>query len=178
MGPALSAQSRALAISEYSRFSALDMSRASEVKSLAGANFAICRKTFASRSMPDGLVDHLVFDAIRELGGRIIFEPRAGVTYSDGPEDHVRLSTRFHHGRIYGGLFAAQRSLASRLRLALLALAVPIVLVMRNLRHAGPQLLRSPATLWWIVLMQCAWGCGEVVGKLTGKVGGSFKAWA
>jgi hypothetical protein len=68
--------------------------------------------------------------------------------------------------------------LAARLLLALTALAAPVVLIVRNLRHAGPQLLFSPSTLLWIVLMQCAWGCGEVVGKLTGKVGSSFKGWA
>lgn len=168
---------KALAIAEYSRFAA-DKGRAFDVNALAGANFAVRRETFDSAALPNGLVDNLVFDAVRQVGGRIVFQPAAEVTYAAGPPEQARLSTRFHHGRIYGGLLAARQPLARRLLLALTALAAPAVLIARNVRHASPQLFRSPSTFWWIVLMQCAWGCGEVMGKLTGRVGASFKGWA
>ena len=169
---------RALAISEYSRHSGDRGRPMHEVDTLAGANFALRRDALAWHDLPKGLVDNFIFEAVRSAGGRIMFHPEASVTYSAGPPQQAQLSTRFHHGRIYGGLLTAQRPLASRILLASTAVAAPLVLLGRNLQDAGPQLLRSPATLGWTLLMHCAWGCGEIMGKLTGKVGASFKGWA
>ena len=168
---------KALAIGEYARFAAAHDVEATEIDALAGANFAVRRAAFARAPMPHGLVDNLVFDEARRSGGRVVFHRLARVAYVAGPPQQTRLSARFHHGRIYGGLVAAERPLAARLPLAVGALAAPAVLIGRNLRDAGPELLRSPPTLLWTVLMHCAWGCGEVVGKLTGRVGRSFEAW-
>jgi len=174
---ALPARRRALALSEYSRFSRSRTEASSHVRQISGANFALRRALFAGEFEQFGVVDNLILGVIHNAGGRAAFSNDACVTYVAAPAEHIRLTNRLQHGRIYGSMVAAGQPLIYRLVLAAAALLAPAVLIFRTLRHAGPQLFGSPLTLWWVVLMHCAWGCGEVIGKATGKAGASFGSW-
>lgn len=172
---ALPPRSRALGVCEYGAFGS-NGSHASDA--LSGANFALRRAVYAQAEGPDDFVDNRMFDALRRTGGATAFRSDARVTYAAAPAAQTRLSARYHHGRIYGGMFSAHRNMVGRGFAALVALGAPLALMSRTIRHSAPVLARSPQTLLWTILMHCAWGCGEVVGKLTGSTGASLETWA
>lgn len=176
----LPARFRALAVCEYARFQASRLPKASDhvpVGSLAGANFAVRKSAMADASSPADMIDNAMFENLRSRG-TVLMEHNAGVTYAAQDNHGARLSTRFHHGRIYGGGRAAGKSLPVRLALALRTLVVPALLTVRSFRDAPGWLWSFPSTVMWILLMHGAWSAGEFCGVITGKVGNSLKEWA
>lgn len=171
--PALPPRARALGVCEYAAFGD---GRAPSDK-LAGANFALRRTVGAGFDKPEDFIDNRLFDTVRRAG-KISFRPEARVTYAAAPPAQTRLSARYHHGRIYGGMFSARRSLGGRIASGLVAFGAPLALMARSFAHATPTLARSPQTLMWTMLMHCSWSCGEVVGKFTGDAGASLERWA
>ncbi len=181
---ALAPRQRALGIAEYARFQALVLARQAGgrtsqtiyVSSLAGANFAVRRSALAGVDAAPMMIDNAMFPRILATGG-IASVPAAYATYSGSDAHGARLSTRFHHGRIFGGGRSAGKSGTLRVLLALVALAVPALLFSRSCRDAPRWMWRSPATLAWVMLMHTAWGLGESFGAASGRVGGSLEKW-
>ena len=182
---ALPPQLRALGITEYARFQAATLARRTkgetdrpiQVSSLPGANFAVRRSALADVEAAAMMIDNALFPRILAAGG-IVSTPGAFATYCGHDISGARLSTRFHHGRIFGGGRSSGKPAALRLLLGLIALAVPVLLVSRSCRDAPRWLWRSPSTLAWIVLMHAAWGLGECLGAATGRVGASLEKWS
>lgn len=171
---------RALGICEYSRFQASRLPRGQHrvlVDFLPGANFAVRKSAMENASSPADMIDGAMFATLRTQGAVQITRD-AGVTYAGEDHHGARLSTRFHHGRIYGGGRTGGKGLPVRLALAIRTLAAPALLTMRSFRDAPGWLWRSPTTVMWILLMHGAWSAGEFCGVLTGRVGNSLKHWA
>lgn len=185
----LCAKDRALALCEYAAFGAnIYPARARRGASLTQGRVAVQRfpgSQFVLRSSavaalgawPEGLVDNELFDRFRAGGWRMVAEPAMRSTYAFGYRQGALLSTRYHHGRIYGGHFAARLAVTARVAAAIGTLLAPFLLTARTLRASSACVWASPATLWWIFSMHAAWSLGESVGKLTGDVGDSFARW-
>ena len=176
----LPARFKALGVCEYARFQCgrlTDPGKGLPAASLAGSNFAVRKSAMAGVSSPLDMIDNAMFARLRSHGDMLMV-CEAGVTYA-APDHHgAQLSTRFHHGRIYGGGRTSQQPLLPRLGLALRTILVPFVLTFRSFKDAPAWFWRSPATIMWVVLMHAAWSAGEFAGVLTGRVGASLKEWA
>jgi len=172
VGDGLPAQTRALILSEYGRYN--DRHPAGEVSALPGCNLAFRRDALLEAMRgSDGLVDLPVFKRLKESGGKLAWAPEMAVTFFHPYPDGARLKTRFDHGRIYAG---AQAGLSRRAVTAAKALLLPLVLTVRTLGQAGPQ-LGSMATLGWLVLQHGAWAAGEFAGALMGPSRKGFGQW-
>lgn len=186
----LSAKDRALALCEYAAFGAnvyppRPRSEATPtpgrvtVQRFPGSQFVLRSSTIAALgAWPDGLVDNQLFDRLQSDGWLMLAEPAMRSTYAFGYRRGALLSTRYHHGRIYGGQFGSRLAIAARVVAAIGTLLAPFLLTARTLRVAPAWVWASPATLWWIFSMHTAWSLGEGVGKLTGDVGDSLARWS
>ncbi|MDP3174724.1 MAG: hypothetical protein Q8M88_09855 [Phenylobacterium sp.] len=171
----LSPRLRALGLCEYGRFG--EVAERRSVGALPGANFALDLSAIDTTGWSDAdLVDNALFATLRSTG-RLVMEPAMGVEYRAAHADGAALSTRFHHGRIYGAGQTAGLGLAQRLIRAGVATLAPAVLSARTLAVAPPALRASPATLAWAAGMHLAWGVGEVLGKAAGDPGSSRGRW-
>lgn len=174
INPRLPSASRALALTEYGRFSA---TATGTVEALPGCNFAFRRKTLLAALPAEGLIDNEVFDRLAAAGKWLAWAPGMAVTYSAAHADGARLTTRFGHGRLYAGRRLAKAGLGAKLAGAAKALVLPAVLFARTLREAGAAELRSPATLAQAALQHGAWAAGEFAGALFGPPPGGTAAW-
>lgn len=171
----LPSASRALALTEYGRFGAMDAGTA--VQALPGCNFAFHRHALLAALSAEGLIDNEVFDRLTDAGRHLAWAPEMAVTYSASHQDGARLATRFGHGRLYAGRRLAHAGLAAKFSGAVKALALPPVLLARTLREAGAAELRSPATLAQAAMQHGAWAAGEFTGALFGPPPGGAAAW-
>jgi hypothetical protein len=161
----LPAQTRALILSEYGRFS--DRQGAGEVSALPGCNFAFRRDALLEAMRgADGLVDIAVFRRLEENHGTIVWSPAMAVTFARPFPEGARLKTRFDHGRITARLTASGP--LDRVITAAKALLLPAVLTARTLRQTDTAELRSIPTLGWLLLQHTAWAAGEFAGALMG----------
>lgn len=180
----LSAKDRALGLCEYAAFGAAVFPPPDAapnryaVKRFPGAHFALKRSAIGDpMQWPDGLIDNQLFHRLLTDGWLMAAEPAMRSTYAFGHGEGARLSTRYHHGRIYGGRFGAPLGTSARVFAAAATLLAPFLLSVRTLRRAPSWIWTSPATLSWIFAMHAAWSLGEGVGKLTGDVGDSLARW-
>jgi hypothetical protein len=171
----LPAASRALALTEYGRFGAMDTSDA--IKALPGCNFAFHRNELLAALSAEGLIDNEVFDQLAIAGKRLAWAPGMAVTYTAAHRDGARLTTRFAHGRLYAGRRLAHARLPGKLMGAAKALALPAVLLTRTLHEADAAELRSPATLAHVAMQHTAWAAGEFAGALFGSTPGGTTVW-
>ncbi|MDZ4762165.1 MAG: glycosyltransferase [Alphaproteobacteria bacterium] len=175
----LPARFRALGICEYARFQASRLPTAGDpvrVGSLAGANFAVRKSAIGDVTSATDMVDNAMFASLRARGP-VLMDRKASVTYAAQDRHGARLSTRYHHGRIYGGGQFAGKPLMLRLALAARTVAVPAVLTIRSFRDAPGWLWRAPQVMLWIMMMHGRWGVGEFLGIATGRIGRSLKEW-
>jgi len=157
----LSAQTRALTLSEYGRYH--DRQTAGEVVALPGCNFAFRREPLLkAMRASDGLVDLPVFRGLKEDGGKLIWAPGMVVTFEHAYADGARLRTRFDHGRIYAASLPGRASTAAK------ALLLPAVLTARTLSESSSSQVRSIKTLGWLMLQHTAWAAGEFAGAVFG----------
>jgi hypothetical protein len=186
--PDLPPSARSLGLCEYGRFAPPRLRRLATgqrshsgrigVHALPGSNFAFKRALLAGlATSPDGMVDNDLFDASTRSGALLVFDDGMRATYREVHLQGVRLTNRFHHGRIYGGRSLSGRSGLHRLLQGALAILVPPLLVSRTLRDAPAWLWRSPATILSVIGMHIAWGMGEMLGKITGSTGRSIENW-
>lgn len=172
--PRLPSASRALALTEYGRFSA---ALTGTVDALPGCNFAFRREALLAALPPEGLIDNEVFDRLAAAGQRLAWAAGMAVTYCVAHADGARLATRFGHGRLFAGRRLAKAGLGAKLACAAKALVLPPVLLARTLHQAGAAELRSPATLARAALQHSAWAAGEFAGALFGPPPGGTAAW-
>jgi len=180
----LSARASALCISEYGRFHpavlGLDSNVIRPTSHLPGNNLAYRRDCLlaALRQSTQGLIEGDVNDLLRRQGMRLVLHSGMAATYTGEDTHNCRLSSRLHHGQLYGSGRAAGQPLAKRLELCATACALPIVLTARALGVAVRvvSLAKLPGVAIWIYLMATAWAIGEALGALSGE-GQSLESW-
>jgi hypothetical protein len=174
-------QQRALGVTEYARFQPRILFREGQErvasKALTGANFAVRKAALDGADNAGSFVDGALFERLRAHGG-VIASAAAAVSYTGLDRRGARLSSRFHHGRIYGGTLSARQPLIRRALLAVKAALAPAVQMVRHCRDAPAWFWRSPATMLWVVAMNAAWGAGEALGAITGSAGRSLSRWS
>lgn len=177
----LSSRAAALAVTEFGRYqkSALCFDDGpAEASALPGANFAFRRDCLLAATAATGrLVDQETFGNLQRQGWKLVLQPTMAVTYANPHPEGAALATRYFHGRMYAGQVNMAASPLRRLRSALVAIALPVVLSSRAMR-VTPRGLRAPfATRFWIVLQQSAWSIGEFVGAIFGPPASGFERW-
>lgn len=128
-----------------------------------------------------GLVEGKINALLQRKGGKLVIDSRLTTLYSGEDVWGARIKTRFSHGRVYAGVEANLETFTSRLVHALKALLLPLVLSVRSLKClALMSEIRSVRAkchvLFWVVLYQTAWACGECVGALFGAAS-SLEHW-
>lgn len=179
IAPRIPARFRALGICEYARFQRARLSwegASVSAPALAGCNFAVRKSAMADASSPLDMIDNAMFAALRSRG-EVVMVRGAGVSYAIPDLHGARLSTRFHHGRIYGGGRTSKMPILKRVLVGLRTILAPALLTFRSCRDAPAWFWRSPSTIMWVVLMHTAWSAGELTGALTGRIGASLKEW-
>lgn len=177
----LGSRAAALAVTEFGRYQkgALCLGDGpAEATALPGANFAFRRDCLLAATEATGrLVDQETFRNLQRQGWKLVFQPTMAVTYTNPHLEGAALATRFFHGRMYAGQENMRASPLRRLRSALVAIALPVVLSIRALRVTPPNLRAPVATRIWIVLQQSAWSVGEFVGAIFGPPASGFERW-
>lgn len=165
LSPHLPPAARALAISDFGRYS--DRLPAGPTAALPGCNFAFKRDALLDAASSDGVVDQIIFQRLRASGGELLWVPGMRVDLAHPDLGGSRLSTRFDHGRIYGGLSRGQ-GVSRRAAAAAKTLFLPLLLTARSLRQASAAERRSFPTLGWLTLQHTAWAAGEFTGAVFG----------
>lgn len=178
ISPHLPASSRALGVVEYARFrsSVLTRRAGAAPASMAGANFALRSAVLADMSSSSDMVDGALLTKLKTKG-KFVVARSAVVTYDKVDVRGARLSTRFHHGRIYGGTISHEKSASVRIALTAKAFAAPVLQFARVCRDAPLSFWRSPPCIAWSLAMVLAWAAGEALGAATGRVGDSLQRW-
>ena len=143
---------------------------------LAGVNLLYRRSAMPALNAATGLIESELNELIQQRGGKLVQHPNLAVTYREADLASATLSSRFSHGRIYGG-GQRHRSSAPRRAVALVkCLALPVVMYAR----ASPAIPRNYSGSWraraWIAVLSLAWSCGEFAGFLAGR-GASLARW-
>jgi hypothetical protein len=89
------------------------------------------------------------------------------------------MSTRYHHGRGFGGLRLRGQPFMKRLPYLGVSLALPALLVLRVMRDVfsrGKYMARAVMALPWIVVLSVCWAFGEFMGYAAGP-GTSLEQW-
>lgn len=89
------------------------------------------------------------------------------------------MSTRYHHGRGFGGLRLRGQAFVKRLPYLGVSLALPALLVLRVMRDVfsrGKYSARGVIALPWIVVLSVCWAFGEFMGYAAGP-GTSLEQW-
>ena len=89
------------------------------------------------------------------------------------------MSTRYHHGRGFGGLRLRGQPFVKRLPYLAIALALPALLIARVFREVlGRRRFvgRAVTALPWIVVLSACWSFGEFMGYAAGP-GSSLEKW-
>lgn len=165
LSPDLPPSARALAISDFARYN--DRLPAGPTGSLPGCNFGFRRDAILAATSSDGVVDQIVFRRLQARGGELHWVPGMRVDFSHPDLGGARLSARFHHGRIYGGLSRAQ-GVSRRAAAAAKTLLLPLLLTARSLRQVSAAERPSLSTLGWLMLQHTAWAAGECTGAIFG----------
>lgn len=174
--PTIPPGARALALTEYGRFRRM-ASGGDAVGALPGCNMAFWRRALLAALPAAGLIDNEVFERLAVAGGQLYWAPGMMVTYHANHAEGARLATRFGHGRLYASRRLEAAGAVERLAGAVKALALPPVLMLRTLRDADREELRSPQTLLRAALQHGAWAAGEFTGALRGPAPGGLAAW-
>jgi len=119
----------------------------------------------------------IVHAALEQAGGKLLLSPAIAVHQRRQLTAVHALRDRYAFGRLFGSTRAASASVGKRLAYALLAPALPLLLIGRLARHiahkkrlAGEFIRALPA----IFLLASAWALGEFAGYLTGKSGAAL----
>ncbi len=177
----------AVYFSEYARF--MEPVPEGESHDLPGTNVSYKRTALLELLRRDetlgntigriGFYEVLVHWALRHAGQPMRMD-RALVAYnmsSWGLSQALR--SRFHHGRGFAAMRAANRSPGARLRFLAIAAVLPFVQVARILKEVIRRrrfLRKIGSALPWITLLSISWSMGEFVGYLLGP-GGSLSRW-
>jgi hypothetical protein len=145
------------------------------VARLAGLCLVYRRAALGALGPLERLIETETQLALRESGAFLGVHPGLQVTYFAADHDGARCSSRYRHGRIYGGGQRERLSLAARAWAIARSPALPIVLALRALPSLPSARTRWPAALW-VFAFSLAWAAGECAGLLWGR-GSSLEAW-
>jgi len=173
----LGARARALAYLEYGAWLTPPQVPTS-TRRLPGNHFAVRRTALQDcrELWRDGLREAELAPVLADKGSRVVIHPRMAVTYAWEDPDLARLSTRYHHGRIYGGHRYGSGAWGSRLAMAASCPGLPFVLAARAWGHGRADARRSLLSLPWLLVYSGCWSLGEGLGYLVGA-GASDHAW-
>lgn len=176
--PGLPSRCVALGCLEYAAFAPTrDLSADGELtERIAGLALLYKRAALPKLAAGQGLIESEINDLIRRRGGRMVRHPGLMVVYRGADFKSATLSSRFSHGRIYGGGLHQRLGAAQRVVAALKCLALPAVMFARATRGLPTACRRPWATRLWIVALSLAWSAGEGVGVLAGR-GQSLARW-
>lgn len=180
----LNAPALALACAEYGRFTSarirlLAREKAVEeglfpVSGLVGLNLLYRRRTILPLLDEQGLIESELDAQLIERGHLLLVHAGLSVEF-----EHAQAAgtlSRFHHGRLYGGLQARKCSFARRLVKASQCSLLPFILTFRAARSVP----RGHASYWRtfpiIALNEVCWSFGELTGYLSGP-GNSIEQW-
>lgn len=188
--PRLAGRFQALGCGEYGRFHprrirSLAMAPASAdggapVTRLPGNNLAY-RREHLQRFMATsarGLIETEINATLRAQKFVLRMQPAMSVVYAAADRHNARLTTRFHHGRLFAGGRVADCGWGRRVAWFCRSLLLPVVLTARAWGHMRYAVRPGawPVVAWWILLMESTWAVGESVGYLFGA-GHSLEEW-
>lgn len=113
-----------------------------------------------------------VHAALKGKGGRLLLSPSIGVHQRRQLRIGHALWDRYAFGRLFGSTRAASLPLSRRMVYALLAPVLPVLLVLRLVRHILNKKRHRREfflALPYIVLLAAAWAWGECMGYVTGR---------
>jgi len=176
-----SASDWALTLIEYGRFFGRVSHRSAETAfDLPSINVAYpARELFSALpSEATGIFEVELHARLRQAGVRFCLLPAATMFDQNTSQVRPAALAQYHHGRLFGGDRVRGCALAVRVKHALLAPAVPAVLLSRIARRVtaagqAQQLLRSLPAL---SLLLTAWAAGEAMGSMFGP-GQSAERW-
>jgi hypothetical protein len=181
LAPMLPSRCQALFWNEYGAFASLPQNPPiTPVMRVPGNNMAFRRLDLLTilASLGEGLIEGPVCTRILAAGGQIVFHQLMGVTFSTCDQHNARLSTRFHHGRLYAASRVKNKPWTARLFYLAKTPILPMVLIVRGAR--GKRIAGSSTdnfrVFLWMSLMMIAWSLGEALGAVRGA-GSSMSEW-
>lgn len=190
LAPWLAGRFQALGCGEYGRFHPRQMGSlatapvsadgAAPVTRLPGNNLAY-RREHLQRFMAAparGLIETEINATLRTKDFLLWMQPGMSVVYAAADRHNARLTTRFHHGRLFAGGRVADCGWGRRVAWFGRSLLLPVVLTARAWGHMRYAVRPGawPVVAWWILLMESTWAVGESVGYLFGA-GHSLEEW-
>lgn len=177
IGKNLPSRYQALACTEYGRYHSSVLfdhpqQQAKAVERLPGNFICYRRKALASilDESNEGLIEGVINQRLLSAGGSLVMEPLLANTYRAEDPWGGRLATRFHHGWIYAGGQAENKSLFASAVQLLKSLLLPVVLSWRAIRYMTRiNEIKHPLKVsLWICLLEIFWSAGEAVGSVSG----------
>jgi hypothetical protein len=184
LGHPLDRRARALYCSDYGTFFPAilgarlegEHSSLSPTNTLPGVNLLYRRETLLGYIDDKGLIESEANRQMREDGCTLYIHKDLAVTLRYADTTGASCSSRFNHGRLYGGLQARNLSATARLGRGLACFLLPVVLSLRSLRALTSIREHVFTTAVWILVFETAWSCGECAGYLLG-CGDSLTDW-
>jgi hypothetical protein len=146
------------------------------VRRLAGLCLLYRDDVLATHCSDDGLIEAQVNEGLRAAGEPLAMHKGLAVRYAAADLASARVSSRYDHGRIYGGGLHSKLNWRGRALAAAKCAALPLVMVVRGMAGLPRARRYDPMTLGWVVAFASAWSLGEAVGVLFGR-GESLAAW-
>ena len=177
IGKNLPSRYQALACTEYGRYHSSvvfdhPQPQAKAVERLPGNFICYRRKALASilDESNEGLIEGVINQRLLSAGGSLVMEPLLANTYCAEDPWGGRLATRFHHGLIYAGGQAENKSLFASAVQLLKSLLLPVVLSLRAIHYMSRiNEIKHPLKVsLWICLLEMFWSAGEAVGSVSG----------
>lgn len=170
-GPYQTALDWAIYFCEYARFM---RPFTGTVDALPGNHVSYKRSTLDPEmrgNTPPGFYETAFHTRLQHSGTTLQADPALVVVNINSWRPRAALSSPFHHGRTFAGMRVVGHSGIRRLGFVGLALALPLIRVLRVVREVsgrgryGARLIQA---LPWIAVFSTAWSLGELVGYLFG----------
>lgn len=184
LGHPLDRRARALYCSDYGPFFPATLrarhkgehSTLSPTDTLPGVNLLYRRETLLGYMDDEGLIESEANRRMREDGHTLYIHENLAVTLRYADAAGASCSSRFNHGRLYGGLQSRNLSVTARLVRVLACFLLPVILSLRSLRALAGTREHVASTAAWILVFETVWSCGECTGYLLG-CGNSLADW-
>jgi hypothetical protein len=190
LAPRLAGRFLALGCGEYGRFhpqrmgllatAPVSAEGGAPVTRLPGNNLAYRRERLQQflTASARGLIETEINATLRAQNYVLWMQPGMSVVYAAADRHNARLTTRFHHGRLFAGARVAGCGWGRRVTWFCQSLLLPAVLTVRAWSHMRYAVRPAawPVVAGWILLMESTWAVGESVGYLFGA-GRSLEVW-
>jgi hypothetical protein len=184
LGHPLDRRARALYCSDYGPFFPATLrarhkgehNTLSPADTLPGVNLLYRRETLLGYMDDEGLIESEANRRMREDGHTLYIHEDLAVTLRYADAAGASCSSRFNHGRLYGGLQSRNLSATARLGRGLTCFLLPVILSLRSLRALAGTREQVVTTAVWILVFETVWSSGECTGYLLG-CGDSLADW-